>query len=315
MTVSEVQTTPSEFEKPPPRLGAFMRRNPVALKELRGRMRGPRAFVILSIYVALMSGFTLLLYLIYSWEATSNPTTTGGTIGKLIFGGVVTIELFLVCFIAPAFTSGAISGERERRTFHILRTTLLPARRIVIGKLISALAYVILLLFVAVPLQSIAFLLGGVTIAEVLLSIELLVVTAIAFGVIGIFFSANMNRTLGASVLTYVLVLLITLAVPIGAMVFLSFITVMLISGPTPGLEGLLLYGFGLLACTNPISTAILTEVMLLTQNNVLFGVMTVGSGTSVPIVSPWIVYTILYGIVSIVLLRLTVRRVRRIEV
>jgi hypothetical protein len=98
-------------------------------------------------------------------------------------------------------------------------------------------------------------------------------------------------------------------------MVFLSFITVMLINGATPGVTGLLLYGFGFLACTNPISTAILSEVMLLTQNNVFFGTMTVGSGASVPIISPWIVYTILYGIVSIVLLRLTVRRVRRIEV
>ncbi len=301
--------------KLPSRLGTWMRRNPVALKELRGRMRGPRAFVILTLYVALMSGFALLLYMIYSVEASVNPTTTGGTIGKLIFGGVVTIELFLVCFIAPAFTSGAISGERERRTFHILRTTLLSANRIVIGKIISALAYVVLLLFVAVPLQSIAFLLGGVTIAEVLISVELLVVTAIAFGVIGIFFSASMSRTLGASVVTYVIVLLITLALPMAALVFLSFLSVMMIGGTSGGLEVAMLYGFGLLGCTNPIATAILSEVMLLNQNSVFFSTLTLSNGTAVPLVSPWIVYTVIYLLVSVVLLALTVRRVRKIEV
>ena len=36
-------------------------RNPVVLKELRGRMRGPRAFVVLTVYLTLMSGFATLL--------------------------------------------------------------------------------------------------------------------------------------------------------------------------------------------------------------------------------------------------------------
>ena len=31
-------------------------------KELRGRMRGPRAFIVLSLYLAFLSGFTLLIY-------------------------------------------------------------------------------------------------------------------------------------------------------------------------------------------------------------------------------------------------------------
>src|SRR5689334_7482847 len=129
----------------PSPLGVWLRRNPVALKELRGSMRGARAFIVLTVYVGLMSLFAVVLYAIYTVQSSLTSVTTGGVVGKLIFGGVVTVELFLVCFIAPAFTSSAISGERERRTFQILRTTLLPARRIVMGKLFSALAYVVLL--------------------------------------------------------------------------------------------------------------------------------------------------------------------------
>lgn len=310
-----VTTEPTIPNKAPSALGTWVRRNPIALKELRGRMRGARAFVILSIYVALMSGFTLLLYGIYSVEASLTPTASGGTIGKLIFAGVVTIELFLVCFIAPAFTSGSISGERERRTFHILRTTLLPARRIVFGKLMSALAYVVLLLLVAVPLQSLAFLMGGVTIPEVLLSIELLFVTAISFGVVGIYFSAAMSRTLGASVVTYVIVLLVTLALPMAVLMLTGFLTAMSMTASNPMAEALLLYGTGLLACTNPIGTAILTETMLLQQGSVFYYTQTLSNGWTVPVLSPWIIYTVLYGILSIILLWMTVRRVRKIEV
>ncbi len=310
-----ISTGEPAYVKPPSRLGAWLRRNPVALKELRGRMRGARAFIVLSVYVGLMSAFTVVLYTIYTLQAQVTLTTTGGTIGKLIFGGVVAIELFLVCFIAPAFTSGAISGEKEQRTFHILRTTLLPAWRIVFGKLLSAMAYVVLLLVVAVPLQSLAFLMGGVTLAEVLLSVELLLVTAVAYAVIGLYFSSVTQRTLGASVVTYVIVLLITIALPLAALALLSFIGALMFAASNPLLEALILYGFGLLACTNPIATAVLTEVVLLQNNSAFYFTQSLSNGTSLPLVSPWVIYTILYLIISLVMVLLTVRRVRRIEV
>jgi len=278
-------------------------------------MRGARAFVVLTVYVTLMSLFAVLLYAIYSVQASVSMTNTGGAVGKLIFGGVVAVELFLVCFIAPAFTSSAISGERERQTFQILRTTLLPARRIVAGKLMAAVAFVVLLLLVAIPLQSLAFLMGGVTMPEVLISIELLFVTSVGFGVVGLFFSAATERTLGASVLTYVIVLVIVVALPLASLTFVGVIFAMISSLNNPVMEAIAIYGFGLLGCTNPISTAVLSEVVLLNKGQALFFTMTLSNGTSIPLVAPWVVYTILYGILALVLIRLTVRRVRRIEV
>src|SRR5262245_6219709 len=184
----ESPATPSSTS----RSGLRFLRNPVVVKELRGRMRGMRAFVVLTVYLTLMSGFVTLLYVLNaSW--LSNPNSgAGANIGRLLFAGIVGTELFLVTFIAPTFTAGAISGERERQTYDLLRTTLLPARSLVIGKLVSALSYVFLLLLAAIPLQSIAFLFGGVTESEVLLSFIILVVTAITLGSVGIYFSSYM---------------------------------------------------------------------------------------------------------------------------
>lgn len=294
----------------------WLRRNPVTLKELRGRMRGMRAFVVMTVYVLLMSLFTVLLYAIYGSSTQTTLSTTGGVLGKLIFGGVLTVELFLVCFIAPAFTAGAISGERERRTYYLLRTTLLPARKLIMGKLISALAFILLLLVVAIPLQSLAFLMGGVSISEVLLSIELLVVTAMAYGAVGIYFSTVTRRTLTASILTYSVALLMTVALPLVALTFFSFVAVWLFSGLTnqPAIEATVLIAFGLIACTNPLATAILTEVVLQQNNSVFVYTQTFSNGTSLPLPSPWIVYTVIYLVLTVILVRLSVVSVRRVD-
>ncbi|MBN1430272.1 MAG: hypothetical protein JXB07_18020 [Anaerolineae bacterium] len=301
--------------RPPSIWGAWLRRNPVVLKELRGRMRGARAFVVLTIYVALMSLFAVLLYLIYTASNMMTLSTTGGVTGKLIFGGVLAVELFLVCFIAPAFTASSISGERERRTYYLLRTTLLSARRLVFGKLTSAMAYIVLLLFVAVPLQSLAFLMGGVTIAEVLLSVELLIVTAIGYGAIGVFFSATTRRTLSASILTYIFALLITVVLPLAALVLLSLMSIWSLSAYSlPALDVLAFLVFCLLACTNPIATAVLTESVLQQHNTAFIFTQTLSSGISLPLPSPWIVYTLVYGIGTLVLVLLSVRRVRQVD-
>ncbi len=299
---------------PPSRLGAFVRRNPIALKELRGRMRGPRAFIVLTAYAALMSLFVVILYLIYTVSSTITPDT-GGVIGKLIFGGVFATELFMVCFIAPAFTTGAISGERERRTFNLLRSTLLSARRLVLGKLISALAYIVLLLMVAIPLQSLAFLMGGITPAEVLISVELLLATALGYSALGLFLSATTRRTLSATVLTYTIVLLATIALPFVALMMVSLLIPLNVTTTSrPEVEALLIYLFGLLISTSPVATAIATEVVLQQKGTVFFFTETLSNGGNIPLISPWIVYTVLLLMMTAMLLLWTVRLVRRME-
>lgn len=311
MTITEEQASvvPSQS-----RLGALIRRNPIALKELRGRMRGNRAFIVLTAYVALMSIFTVVLYFIYTASQTVTLSTTGGVVGKLIFAGLVGIELFLVCFIAPAFTAGAISGERERRTFNLLRTTLLPARRIVLGKLISALAYIVLLLLVAVPLQSLAFLMGGISIAEVLLSIELLLVTAIGYGTAGLYFSAVTKRTLTASILTYTFALVTTVALPLASLLMLMLTSGLSAFNSSVVMQAAMWIVFTLLSSTNPIAAAVMTEVMLQEQGTVFIFTETLSNGTNLPLISPWILYTVFFLLGSLVLVVLTVRAVRRTQ-
>jgi ABC-2 type transport system permease protein len=283
-------------------LREWLTRNPVTLKELRGRMRGARAFVVLIVYLLLMSAFVSLLYALY---VSSGSNFSGGynagpdrqLLGKFVFAAVVGIELLLVCFICPAFTVGAISGERERQTYDLLRTTLLRARTLVFGKLVSSLSYAALLLVAALPLQSLAFLLGGVAAEEVVVASVLLLTTAFLYSAAGIFFSSFMRRTLGATIVTYAFVLLDTLGLPIVLLPIAALgsgLTSSWFQGTPPLLvQGLMLYGAGLLIASNPLATAIAAETILMSNQTVFYFTTTLtdGNGNSyiAPLVSPWL--------------------------
>src|SRR6476469_1776734 len=106
----------------------------VGIKELRGRMRGRRAFVVVTIYLALLSllAFAVYVYLKPTSVAGTNTTiidpgfgrpgmpfppdgtvTSSGTalsaaIGHAMFGALLAVETLLIMVLAPAFTTGAI---------------------------------------------------------------------------------------------------------------------------------------------------------------------------------------------------------------
>jgi len=293
-------------------------RNPVIVKELRGRMRGMRAYALLSIYLLLMCGFMLLIYVLAASSRDLNGYTSGGQIGRSLFLGIVGIELFLVTFIAPALTAGAISGERERPTYDLLRTTQLSASKLVFGKLFSALSYVLLLLLAAIPLQSIAFLFSGVNEAEIALATVILLVTSVLLGAVGIYASALKERTVAANISAYGWTLGVILGLPLVVFVFMGVfgarIQTLSLSAQT-----VLLYLLLAMIITNPLATAYATQVWLVQTGSA--GVFTqtltdpvTGVTAQLPLISPWILFTALYGVLAIWLIWRSVRRVRRIE-
>ncbi len=291
--------------------------NPVMLKELRGRMRGVRAFAVITVYLGLMSGFTTLLYLVYSSITRASGSAAAGEIGRVLFLGVVGIELLLIIFIAPAFTAGAITGERERQTYDLLQTTLLATPSFVIGKLESALGYILLLLLSGIPLQSIAFLFGGVSELELVLSFVILMVTAVALGTVGIYFSAAMPRTLVASVRAYSVILGAMFVAPVVFSTVLNVINDLIFAKTgaaiSPILETIVRYLDLLLTSVNPVAAGLSAQDLLVNQRVLGFWSYTLRSdGSTIPLVSPWITFTIIYLAVSAVLIVLTIRSTKQ---
>ncbi len=206
--------------------------------------------------------------------------------------------------IAPAFTAGAITGERERQTYDLLQTTLLATPSFVIGKLESALGYILLLLLSGIPLQSIAFLFGGVTEAELALSFVILMVTAVALGTVGIYFSAAMPRTLVASIRAYSVILGVMFVAPVLLSAVLDILNNLLFmragSALSPVMETIVRYIDLLLTSINPIAAGLSSQDLLVNQRVLGLWSYTLRSdGSTIPLVSPWISFTIVYLAVS----------------
>ena len=66
-------------------------------------------------------------------------------------------------FITPGLTAGAISTEREKQTLSILLTTSQSSFQIISGKLLSSIAFLLLLIVAGLPIYSLVFLFGGIS--------------------------------------------------------------------------------------------------------------------------------------------------------
>ena len=217
----------------------------VGLKELRGRVRGRRAFVVLTFYLLFLGLFAWAWELVAERAYVQNASLQGGSaafasslVGQEVFGALILVETLLVVFLAPAFTSGAISLEREKQTLDMLAATPISSLAIVVGKLVSALAYVFLLIAASIPLTAIVFVFGGVGPDDVLRAYAVLIVSAIGLGALGLFISALMQRTQGATVVTFFSVLFLTLGTMFGVLFWNTMAGVNSSSGFLTGSSG-----------------------------------------------------------------------------
>lgn len=180
------------------------------IRELRGRMRGKRAFIFITVYL------TILVGLFWAALQAGGQFWTMGALesiafGRGTFGAVMFIEALVIVALAPAYTAGLISQEHEKQTFDLLSATPISSLAIVLGKLLSGLSYLGLIVGASIPIASLAFLFGGVDVIDLVRGYFVLVVTGIGIGSIGVWCSAAMNRTQPATVAAFVITALVVL--------------------------------------------------------------------------------------------------------
>jgi hypothetical protein len=194
----------------------------VTTKELRGRMRGRRAFALVTLYVGTLALFAVAIYQIVRTSAERQAAMGGSSpfvsaqVGQAVFAGILLLETLIVVFLAPASTTGAISLEREKQTLDLLAATPLSSLSIVLGKLLSALTWVLVLVFSSVPLTAIVFVFGGVAPEDIARGYAYVLALAIGLGALGLFLSAAAQRTQAATILSYLTVLVITIGTAVG---------------------------------------------------------------------------------------------------
>jgi len=124
---------------------------------------------------------------------------------------LMAFQNLIVAIIVPSLTAGAISGERERQTLDLMLLTKMSTTNIVIGKLLSSLLTILLIIVASLPVFSIVFYYGGISPLNVFGMTAYTLLFAAMTGSISIFFSTITKKTIVSTVWTYIILLAITL--------------------------------------------------------------------------------------------------------
>ncbi len=125
-----------------------------------------------------------------TWQATvgfARDATLGETaaFGQLLFQIVSYVQLLLTLFFAALSAAGAVSQEKDRRTFVLLLLTDMRDYEIVLGKLLGALLPILSLLVISAPVFALLLLLGGIDPEQVVQAMLVLLASAVAAGSLG----------------------------------------------------------------------------------------------------------------------------------
>ena len=185
-------------------IARFLPDNPVLTKELRVRMRGARAYWILFGYLGFLS--VLLWFQYYGWlnqvHSNGSGASEAGRLGTEIFNYLLIAQMFLVLFITPAITSGALTIEKEQRTLDMLTLTRLPRHSIILGKLLAAVSFTALLIVSSLPLISICFMLGSIDPKMVVSTYLEMLMGSVFIGAVGLMWSSVLKTTTTAVMAT-----------------------------------------------------------------------------------------------------------------
>lgn len=157
--------------------------NPILVRVVHGGSRRSRHLWIRFAYLGILMVVVLFAMTQISGSATLVDLAKSAS---QMFMGASIAQLALMCFLAPMFTAGAITQERDAQTYNILLTTPLSNAQIVLGTLTSRLYFVLVLLLAGLPIFLITMIYGGVRVTQILQSAAIAGSTAVITGSLAI---------------------------------------------------------------------------------------------------------------------------------
>lgn len=184
-----------------------MIQNPIIRRELLGLLRTPKA---IAIQIGFVAAIVLLVVAVWPDNATVN---LGGRQARQLLGVFVYGLLVSLMLLAPAFPATTIVRERQTGTLTLLLTSPLSPLAILLGKIISSMGFVVLLLVLSLPAAACCFVMGGVAWQTVAMAYGVLFVVALQYATLGLAVSSKVKTTDSALRVTYGLILLMSVIV------------------------------------------------------------------------------------------------------
>jgi ABC-type transport system involved in multi-copper enzyme maturation permease subunit len=168
---------------------------PLFDKELRVSSRRRRFYVLRSAYVAL-----LMIVVCFIWYSTVRMNKTASPVvwasrmseaAKQIVTTVIWFQFVTGQLLAAVLLSGAISSEIRQRSLDVLLVTPLSSLQIVVGKFLSKLLQLVLLLAIGLPPLAIVRVFGGVPWDYVISGLCITLTAALFIGSLSLFLSVT----------------------------------------------------------------------------------------------------------------------------
>ena len=184
----------------------YLFENPVLQSELLVNLRKKRSFVLLFAFVALLGAMVYAAWPESQKIDMTNPEAARRLVNLFFLG-----QYLVASLITPSFAAGAITGEKERKSYEMLLASPLRPGAIVLGKLLASLCYVAILVFSSLPIVMLCLPLGGVSFFEVLALYRALLLSVLTSGMISLACSSYFQRTAASLVVSYLLILPLSL--------------------------------------------------------------------------------------------------------
>lgn len=178
--------------------------NPVLRREGKTSLRNWKIFYAVAGYIFVVTAVAAIAIwqLMYnSYNASFDPSEMVN-----VYIGLTILQLALVLLMTPSFTASSISGERERQTLDLLLVTKMSPFSIVIGKFLSGLSIIVLMIFATMPIFALIMYFGGTSGIYMLAVTAYMLLICGAFGAIAMFFSTVFRKTVISMVFTYIVI-------------------------------------------------------------------------------------------------------------
>jgi len=196
---------------------------PIFDKELRVSSRRRRNYVLRFAYLAFLTTFLALVWIEamgYTGSALVKISRMAEA-GKAIVAYTVWFQFCVTQIVAVIMLSTSISDEIYNRTLGLLMTTPINSFQIVMGKLLSKLLQLILLLAISLPLLAIVRVFGGVPWSYVISSLCITLATIIFVGSLSMFFSIFTRKAYVVIILTCLTIATLFALLPFMVFLFL----------------------------------------------------------------------------------------------
>jgi ABC-2 type transport system permease protein len=190
--------------------------NPVLRKDILGLLRLRRMAVINFAFIGV-----LFLLVLATWPQQGIVSLASRGQDSLLLG-LILGQLVLLVLLVPGVASVAITSEREQATLEMLYASRLSASQLIFGKLLSAIAYPMLLLVSGLPFIGLLNYRGDVDLIALGWAYLVLVLSAILLAVLSLTVSALCRQSSTALVVSYVVVLITCGAVLVPAAIMLA---------------------------------------------------------------------------------------------